>query len=96
MDVNTIKIKIHSFIDSIFTPPISLLQMARDKLNEVGMVTAQGLNVNSYLSIFGDIPYLWQVVIKSLLASIVILLSVFIFRSAMRIYYAVKEGVKWW
>ncbi|WP_378211108.1 hypothetical protein [Anoxybacteroides rupiense] len=91
-----IKEAIHSFIDKIFNPPITFLDMGIEKLRTVSKLTAQGLNVGKYLSIFGDMPHAWQLVISSALASVVILGSLLIFRSVMRIYYSLKEGVKWW
>lgn len=91
-----IKDTIIGFIDKIMQPPISFLDMAIEKLRATQLVTAQGINVGSYLSVFGDLPGPWQLVISSLLISTVLLGSLLIFRSIMRIYYAAKEGVKWW
>lgn len=91
-----IKEQIRGFIDKIFNPPITFLDMAIEKLRAVGQITAQGLNVGKYLAIFGDMPNAWQLVISSALMSVVILGSLLIFRSVMRLYYSLKEGVKWW
>ncbi len=77
-------------------PPISFLDMAIDRLQGIQMVTAQGLDLSKYLYVFGDMPTAWQLVITSLLISTVLLGSLLIYRSIMRIYYAAKEGVKWW
>lgn len=87
---------IKSFIDKIFGPPIAFLDLAIKKLQEVQMVTARGLNVNQYLSIFGDLPSEWQMVISSLLISMVLLSTLLFIRVLMRMYFATKEGVKWW
>lgn len=87
---------IKSFIDKIFRPPIAFLDLAIQKLKGVYLVTAQGLNVNQYLSIFGDLPREWQMVISSLLISMVLLTTLLIVRVLMRMYFATKEGVKWW
>ncbi|MEK4973585.1 hypothetical protein CHH55_23550 [Niallia circulans] len=91
-----IKNTIHTFIDKIFQPPISFLDLAIEKLNSVNMVIAQGLNIGKYFSVFGDMPNSWQLVISSILISTVFLGSLLLFRSLMRMYYGVKEGVKWW
>lgn len=88
--------KIKSFLDEIFKPPISFLDMARERLAAVSQITGRGLDVKGYLSVFGDLPGPWQMVISSLLSVTVLLISLIIFRSVMRIYYATKEGVKWW
>nr|WP_187370488.1 hypothetical protein [Virgibacillus massiliensis] len=87
---------IKSFIDEIFQPPIGFLNLAIEKLREAQMVTAQGLDVGQYLKVFGDMPTAFQLVISSILVSTVLLGTLLMFRSIMRIYYAVKEGAKWW
>jgi len=91
-----IKGVIHSFIDKIFKPPITFLDLAIEKLNEVNLVTAQGINIGQYFAVFGDLPFAWQLVISSILISTAFLGGLLIFRSVMRMYYSVKEGVKWW
>lgn len=87
---------IKSFIDKIFNPPISFLDMAIQQLRNAQMVTAQGLDIGKYFSVFGDLPAAWQLVVSSILISTVLLGVLLSFRSIMRIYYATKEGVKWW
>ncbi|WP_332651606.1 hypothetical protein [Lysinibacillus sp. 54212] len=87
---------IKSFIDKVFSVPISFLDLAIEKLGSTGKVIAQGLNVSSYLSIFGDLPSEWQLVLTSLLISMVLFISLFLVIAIMRMYYAVKEGVQWW
>jgi hypothetical protein len=91
-----LKGKIHDFLDKIFGTPISFLDMGIEKLQSVNLVTAQGLNVGKYLSVFGDMPTAWQLVISSILISTVLLGSLLIFRSVARLYYSAKEGIKWW
>lgn len=91
-----IKGVIRGFIDKIFNPPISFLEMAADKLKDVQMVTAQGLDLSSYFSVFGDLPTVWQLVVSSILMSGVLLGTLLIFRTVMRMYIAIKEGVQWW
>jgi len=87
---------IRGFIDSIFNPVITFIDLAIEKLGDVGQITAQGLNVGQYLAVFGDMPQAWQMVISSALISSAFLGGLLIFRSVARIYYSVKEGVKWW
>lgn len=91
-----LKEKIHSFIDSIFNPIISFLDLGIQKLQGLNMVTSQGLDIGKYLSVFGDMPGVWQKVIISILASVTLLGGLIIFRAVMRMYYSAKEGVKWW
>lgn len=87
---------IRSFIDKIFGPPIAFLNLAIEKLQGMRLVTGRGLNVNQYLSIFGDLPKVWQLVISSLLISVVLLSSLLLVRVMMRMYFMTKEGIKWW
>lgn len=92
----SIKDTIRDFIDKIFNPPISFLDLAIEKLQDVQLVTAQGLDLGAYFAIFGDMPAVWQLVVSSILISTVMLGTLLIFRSIMRLYYSLKEGVKWW
>lgn len=87
---------IRGFIDKIFNPPITFLDLAIEKLREVQLVTSQGINIGQYFAIFGDLPTAWQLVISSILLSTVMLGSLLIFRSVMRMYFTIKEGVHWW
>nr|WP_090856045.1 hypothetical protein [Litchfieldia salsa] len=91
-----IKELIRSWIDSIFSPFHSFLDMAIENLRNVSLTMAQGLDVGKYLSIFGDMPGPWQLVVVSILGSTFLLGALLIFRSQLRLYYAMKEGVKWW
>jgi hypothetical protein len=91
-----IKGVIHGFIDKVFKPPMTFLDMAVEQLREVQFVTAQGIDIGKYFAVFGDLPAAWQLVISSILLSTVMLGSLLIFRSVMRMYYSIKEGVKWW
>lgn len=101
-DSATIKVKVplidklKKFIDNIFRPVHAFLDLAIEQLRKASTVTAQGLNVGQYLRIFGDLPGPWQLVVYSLMISMGLIGGIFIFRSIMRIYYALKEGVKWW
>lgn len=88
--------QIKSFLDKIFQPPITFLELAKERLDDVGSITARGLNVRQYLSVFGDLPAAWQMVVSNLLLVTVLLMSLIIFKSVMRMYFALKEGVKWW
>ena len=84
------------FIDTILQPPISFLDLAIERLQDVQLVTAQGLNIGQYFKVFGDLPSEWQMVVTSLLASTVLLGTLLMVRSIMRLYFSVKDGVKWW
>lgn len=75
---------------------MAFLDLAIQKIQAAKMVTAQGLNIGQYFAVFGDLPTAWQLVVSSILLSTVLLGTLLMFRSVMRIYYGVKEGVKWW
>lgn len=85
-----------NFIDSIFSPPLSFLEMARDYLNQVSVVAGHGINLNNYFGFFSYLPSSMQAVINSLLASILILAILQIVKVIIRMYYAVKDGAQWW
>lgn len=88
---------VKSFIDKIFAVPIAFLDLCIEKLSGLSLVTAQGLNFSAYLGlVFGDLPYEWQLVISSLLIGLVLLITLLTVKAFMRMYYAAKEGVKWW
>lgn len=88
---------VKQFIDKVFSVPIAFLDLIIERLASVGLVVAQGLNINAYLAlVFGDMPPEWQGVISSLLLSLVLLISLLTIKSLSRMYYAVKEGAKWW
>ncbi|MBU8905578.1 hypothetical protein [Desertibacillus haloalkaliphilus] len=87
---------LRAWVDSIFSPAHTFLDMAIERLQSVQLVTQQGLNIGQHLAIFGDMPHEWQLVINSLLLSLVLIGSLFMFRALMRIYFAKKDGVKWW
>ncbi|OIJ07727.1 hypothetical protein BKP35_18235 [Anaerobacillus arseniciselenatis] len=91
-----LKERLVSWIDGIFSPFHAFLDMAIERLQVVSLVTAQGLNVGQYLSVFADMPFEWQLVVYSLMTSMVVIGSIFMFRSIMRLYYAKKDGVKFW
>lgn len=88
-----LRTKIHGFIDHLFSPFIDFLEMAKDHLINANKITAHGLDVGQYLSIFGDMPVVWQLVIVSLMISVTVTGNILIFRSLMRIYYALKEAI---
>ena len=87
---------IKTFVDKIFKVPMSFLDLAREKLQSAGVITRQGLDVSSYMSIFRDLPSSWQLVLSNLFLVVVLLASLVMFRVLMRLYFAVKAGVKWW
>ena len=84
------------FVNSVLGPPIAFLDTATTRLQSVQLTMAQGLDIGQYFRVFGDLPFAWQMVVVSILASTVLLGTLLTFRSIMRLYYAVKEGVHWW
>lgn len=87
---------IKTFVDKLFRVPMSLLELASDKLVGFGQVMRQGLNFSSYMSFLWDLPREWQMVVSSLLIVVSLLVSLMLFRVLFRLYFTVKSGVKWW
>lgn len=89
-------VSIRNFIDSIFSPAIVFLEMMRDMLNNVGTVAGKGIDLNNYFSFFAYMPAEWQNVVKSALASVVLLATLWLVKSAWDMYLRVKASGKWW
>jgi len=87
---------IRHFLDSIFAPPLSFLQMARDYLAEASLAAGHGINLNHYFGFFSYLPPSMQAVVNSIIAGIIVLAILWLVKSIMRMYFAVKEAVKWW
>ncbi|WP_017187390.1 hypothetical protein [Alkalibacillus haloalkaliphilus] len=87
---------IRDFIDTIFEPPLTFLDLAIENLQSVSIITAQGIDLSNYTMVFRDMPSEWQMVVQSLLMAMVMIGTLLLFRLVLRTYYAVKDGVKWW
>lgn len=87
---------IRNFVDSIFGPPLEFLKLAVSYLNRTSLVAGHGINLNNYMGMFGYLPGQMQAVINSLLASVVLLAILQLVKTIMRMYYAFKDGAKWW
>lgn len=85
-----------NFIDSIFSPPLEFLKLARGYLNEASLVAGHGINLNNYLGFFGYLPAPLQMVVNSLFASITLLAILQLVKVIFRMYYAFKDGAQWW
>lgn len=87
---------VKNFIDSIFNPPITFLEMVFDLLNRVALVAGKGINLNNYFGFFSYLPTPMQSVVHSLLASVMLLAILQLIKAVMRMYGQVKVWVKWW
>lgn len=87
---------IKNFIDAIFAPPLQFLQMIVDMLGNVSLVAGRGIDLNNYFMFFNYMPGSWQMVIKSLLASVTLLAVLFLVRATWNVYLNVKNSLKWW
>lgn len=87
---------IKNFIDSIFAPPLSFLQLIIDMMNNAGTVVGAGINLNNYFSFFAYLPPEWQHVIQSALSSVVLLAILFLVRAGWDMYLKVKFSSQWW
>ncbi|MMZ53860.1 hypothetical protein D1872_156660 [compost metagenome] len=87
---------IKNFVDSIFEGPIQFLNQGYSYLSKVGTIAGHGINLNNYFGFFSYLPGPLQAVINSLIAGIVLLAILQLVKSFMRMYYALKDGAKWW
>ncbi|GAA0471889.1 hypothetical protein [Alkalibacillus silvisoli] len=87
---------IRDFVDTIFEPPLTFLDLAINNLQNVSMITAQGIDLSNYTMVFRDMPSEWQMAVQSLLIAVVMIGTLLLFRLVFRTYFAVKDGVKWW
>lgn len=87
---------VKNFIDSIFAPPLTFLNMASEYLGHVGLIAGKGINLNHYLSFFSYLPGPLQAVVNSLLASILLLAILQLVKSIVKQFFTVKSAVKWW
>lgn len=83
-------------IDSVFDPAIQILTAARDKLDNIALVAARGLNLDYFLGPISMLGWQWRTLIVSVVASAFLLLTVLVVRKLYALYLALKEGVKWW
>ncbi|WP_127490223.1 hypothetical protein [Paenibacillus ehimensis] len=85
-----------NFLDSIFDPPATFLNMVIQYLNSVSLVAGKGINVNNYFSFFGYLPAPLGQVLSSLMAAVIFLALLQIVKAIMRMYGQIKSWVKWW
>jgi hypothetical protein len=87
---------LRDFVDTIFNPPIEILNNAVTYLDRISMIAGKGINLNNYLSFMNYLPASFQMVVNSLLASVIFLAILQIVRAIVSLYFSIKEGVKWW
>jgi hypothetical protein len=87
---------IKNLIDSIFAPLLQFLTLIVDMLDNAGTIVGAGINVNNYFSFFGYLPAEWQGVVKSAMASVVLLAILFLVRSFWDMYLKSKDSIQYW
>lgn len=87
---------VKNFIDALFSPLTSFLQLVLDMLGNVSLTVGRGINLNNYFSFFTYLPASWQTVIHSALASVALLGTVYLIRAAWDMYLKAKESGKFW
>lgn len=93
---NLVPQPVKNMFDSIFGAPIGWLELMRNMINNAGQVVGKGINLNNYFSFFGYLPNEWQLVVKSALASVVLLAILFLVKAAWDMYLRVKGSAQWW
>lgn len=87
---------VRNFIDSIFNPPTSFLQMGVDYLSEVSLIAGKGISLNNYFGFFSYLPAPLQSVLNSLISAIIFLVVLQLVKSIVRMYFAAKDALQWW
>lgn len=96
MFFDLIPMPVRNVIDTIFGAPLSWLTMMRDMINNAGTVAGKGINLNNYFSFFGYMPTEWQLVVKSAMASVVLLMVLWLVKAGWNSYLNLKGSIKWW
>lgn len=87
---------IKNFIDAIFKPAITFLDMVLDYLGSISLIAGKGINLSQYLSFFSYLPGSMQLVVQSIISAVMFLAILQLIKYIMRMYYSVKDAVKWW
>ncbi|KGP85292.1 MULTISPECIES: hypothetical protein [unclassified Paenibacillus] len=87
---------LRNFIDSIFNGPLTFLKLAIQYLNEVSLVAGRGISLQNYFGFISYLPTPFQAVVNSLLSGIILLAVLQLVKVIIRMYYAIKDGSKWW
>lgn len=95
-DAGSIFSAFQRIIDSVFDPAIQILTAARDKLDNIALVAARGLNLDYFLGPISMLGWQWRTLIVSVVASAFLLLTVLVVRKLYALYLTLKDGVKWW
>jgi hypothetical protein len=89
-------VSIRNFVDAIFSPPLTFLELCRDMLANAGTVVGRGISLGNYFGFFGYLPSEWQGVVQSALGSVALLAVLFLVRALWDMYLKVKVSSKWW
>lgn len=87
---------VKNFIDAIFSPVTTFLQMITDYLGEISLIAGKGINLGQYLSFYSYLPQSMQLVLTSVISSVIFLAILQLIKAIMRMYYSAKDAVKWW
>ena len=87
---------VKNMIDTIFNAPLEWLKLMMQMLNNTSLVAGKGINLNNYFGWFGYLPVEWQVCVKSLIASAVLIMTLILVKAAWNMYLAVKNSATGW
>lgn len=87
---------VRNFIDAIFSPPLSFLNLMKDMILNAGTVVGKGIDLNNYFGFFSYLPSEWRLVVNSALLSIGLIAVLLLVRAAWDMYLRVKGSLKWW
>lgn len=87
---------VKNLIDTIFNAPLQWLQLMKQMIDNAGVVAGKGINLNNYFSFFGYLPPEWQLCVKSVITSAVLICVLFLVKAGWNMYLNVKASSKWW
>ncbi len=86
----------NKLIDSVFNPVLDFLNNAQSKLENIGTISAKGLDLDNYLGFINVLGNSWSGVVSSLLTSLMFLGVLYAVKTNSSIYLWFKSMVKWW
>lgn len=94
--MNMLPAPIKNFIDALFNPALTFLDMVLEYLGSISLIAGKGINLSQYLSFFSYLPDSMQAVIQSIISAVMFLAILQLIKYIMKMYYAVKDAVQWW
>lgn len=85
-----------NFIESIFNPVISILDLIISKLSSIGTVAAKGVRVSDYFGFFNILGNAWSSLIMQFIAALTFIFVLYMIQKYNRVLLWFKDLIKWW